>query len=69
MLTTPKLKELQRFKLMHKLPLLAATSTPSFMQFRSTVAEKCHQNVLTVQECVTTFTMTVHSHEAYFAPF
>ena len=34
MLTTPKLKELQRPKLTHKLPLLAATSTPSFMQFR-----------------------------------
>ena len=34
MLTTPKLKEVQRLKLMHKLPLLAATSTPSFVQFR-----------------------------------
>ena len=34
MLTTPKLKELQRSKLVHKLPLLPATSTQSFMQFR-----------------------------------
>ena len=34
MLTTPNLKELQRPILAHKLPLLPATSTPSFMQFR-----------------------------------
>ena len=46
MLTTPKLKELQRPILIHKLPLLPATSTPSFMQFRYTVTEKCHQNIM-----------------------
>ena len=34
MLTTPKLKELQRPKLIHKLTLLPPTSTPIFMQFR-----------------------------------
>ena len=34
MLTTPKLKELQRPILIHKLPLLPATSIPSFIQFR-----------------------------------
>ena len=66
MLTTPKLKELQRPILIRKLPLLPATSTPSFMQFRYTVTEKCHQNVM---PCVTTFTMPVRVHGAYFAPF
>ena len=34
MLTTPKLKELQSPKLINKLPLVPATSTQSFMQFR-----------------------------------
>ena len=68
MLTTPKLKELQRPILIHKLPLLPATSTPSFMQFRYTVTEKCHQNVNGV--CMaTTFTMPVHLHGAYFVSF
>ena len=33
-LTTPKLKEIQRPILIFKVPLLPATSTPSFMQFR-----------------------------------
>ena len=46
MLTTPKLKELQRPIFIPKLPLLPATSTPSFMQFRYTVTEKCYQNVM-----------------------
>ena len=44
-LTTPKLKELQRPKLVYKLPLSAATITPSFMLFRSLVMEICHQNL------------------------
>ena len=66
MLTTPKLKELQRPKLIHKLPLLPATSTPSFMRFRYTVTEKCHQNVT---PCVTTFTMPVHLYGVYFVSF
>ena len=66
MLPTPKLKELQRPTFIHKLPLLPATSTPSFMQFRYTVTEKCHQNVM---PCVTTFTMPVHLHGAYFVSF
>ena len=66
MLTTPKLKELQRPKLIRKLPLLPATSTPSFMQF--------HQNEMpskryAVCVCVTTFTMPVHLHGAYFMSF
>ena len=34
MLTIPKLMELQRPKLIRNLPLLPATSTQSFMQFR-----------------------------------
>ena len=34
MLTTPKLKELQRPKLIYKLPLVVATITPIFMLFR-----------------------------------
>ena len=45
-LTSPKLKKLQRPILIHKLPLLPATSIPSFMQFRYTVTEKFHQNVM-----------------------
>ena len=32
-LTTPKLKELQRLKLVYKLALLAATISPIFMLF------------------------------------
>ena len=66
MLTTPKLKELQRPILIRKLALLPATSTQSFMQLRKTVTEKCHLNVM---PCVTTFTMPVHLHGAYFASF
>ena len=46
MLTTPKLNKLQRPKLMHKLPLSAATSTPSLMQFCRMVAKKGYQNVI-----------------------
>ena len=48
MFTTPTLQELQRPKLTHRLPLLPATSTQSFMQFRYMVTEKCHQNVIRV---------------------
>ena len=61
MLTTLKLKELQRPKLIHKLPLLPATSTPSFML---NGYGKMPSNRYSV--CVTTFTMPVHLHGAFF---
>ena len=41
MFTIPKLKELQRPKPIHKLPLLPATSTPSFMQRRNAIKTSC----------------------------
>ena len=68
MLTTPKLKELQRPKLIHELPLLPATSTPSFIQF-------CYLNGYGEMPskpyavCVTTFTIPVHLHGHTSCPF
>ena len=61
MLTTPKLKEIQRPILIHNLPLLPATSTPSFMQFGYGEMPSKRYEV-----CVTTFTMPVHLHGASF---
>ena len=68
MLATPKLKELQRPKLIHKLPLLPATSTQSFMQFRplNGYGEMPSKRYAV---CMTTFTMPVHLHWAYFVSF
>ena len=67
MLTTPKVKELQRPKLKHKLQLLPATSTPSFMQFRINGYEEMPSKPCAV--CVTTFTMPVCLHGTYFVSF
>ena len=67
MLTTPKLKELQKPILIHKLPLLPATSIPSFMQFRLNGYGEMPSKRYAV--CVTTFTMPVHLHGVYFVAF
>ena len=43
-LPTPKVNNLQSPKLRHTQSLLVATFTQTFMRFRCTVMEKCHQN-------------------------
>ena len=64
MLTTLKLKELQRPKLMHKIPLLPATSTPTISLNGYGEMPSKRYSV-----CVTTFTMPVHLHGAFFMSF
>ena len=66
MLTTPKLKQLQRPILIRKLPLLPATSTPSFMQSAKRLRRMPSKRYAV---CVTTFTIPVHLDGAYFVSF
>ena len=67
MLTTPKLKELQRPKLIHKLPLLPATSTQKFHAIPLNDYGEMPSKRYAM--CVATFTMPVHLHGAYFVSF
>ena len=63
MLSTPKLMELERHKFGLKFPLLAAIITPRFMQFCSTVMEKCHQTFHCIIK-VYVATFTTHTYIA-----
>ena len=67
MLTTPKLKELQRRKLIHKLLLLPAYQHTKFHAIPLNGYGEMPSKPYTV--CVTTFTMPVHLHGAYFVSF
>ena len=68
MVTTPKLKELQRLILIHKLPLLPATyKHTKFHAIPLNGYGEMPSKRYAV--CVTTFTMPVHSHGAYFVSF
>ena len=68
MLTTPKLKELQRPKLIYKLPPLPATyqHTKFHAILLNSYGEMPSKRYAV---CVTTFTMPVHLHGAYFVSF
>ena len=64
-----KVNKLQSPKLRLAQSLLVATFTQKLMHFRRTVMEKRHQIVHHTVVCVTTFTMPIHLHGTYFAPF
>ena len=65
MLTTPKLKELQRPILIHKLPLLPTTSTQVAIPLNGNGEVPSKRYAV----CVTTFTMPIHLHGPYFVSF
>ena len=68
MLTTPKLKQLQRPKLIHRLPLLyTCYQHTKFHAIPLYGYGEMPSKPYTV--CVTTFTMPVHLHGAYFVSF
>ena len=68
MLTTPKLKELQRPKLIHKLPTtIICYKHTKFHVIPLNGYGEIPSKPYTV--CVTTFTMSVHLHGAYFVSF
>ena len=65
----PKVNKLHSPKLRLMQALSVATFTQNFMRIRCTVMEKHHQTFQHTLVCVTTFTVPVHLHGTYFAPF